>query len=756
MPMHRAASMPAPSNNNNNNSSNVSVNYYNQQQQQQQQQQRLSQHRNNNNLILNIDNINNINNNKVTNQEGWTVVETDPSSPGRPPCQRSLHASAVLRDSLYVFGGYDGQNRVNDFHEFHFPTRTWRQIVTVGAAAGGMGTGGTPGGGPVGIVGGVVSVGPAPANRAGGGTTGGPHRPRGSTAAAAGTAPSPRDRHAAVVHGSTFYVFGGFDGTSRVHDLFGFDVETMVWREVRPRPPSDALGGQAAGGGGGMAARAGMDAGGGHRRPGFNNVDAGGGVGNVIPPQEQQHLHPQQQQQQQQQQQHLHPPQQQQQQQQQQQLNLDMGDDFRAAQQIARQHHAPPSPRHSHAAVVYNDCMYVFGGYDGSYRSDFHEFDFRQLSWRPVFGSGRSPRARYRSTACVLQDRMILFGGHDGTRHLSDVHTFDFVTQVWTLLMTDGVPPLPRDSHVSVVYKDSMYVFGGSTGSAMNDLHELMFPPPRQALIATDSPAAPDYTTTAYGGNGPEDGGGPSSLPQDGSVAAKWRQIPPVPGGGIAIHRFCHVGAVYNGALYVFGGYDGSSRLNDFVKYDLAADDLFETYIPPPTLLSDLRSFLDDEGAMSLSDITIMVENVPVRAHKLMLMRCPYFRAMLLGDMAESSQSIVSIEIVRHPIFLAVLEYLYTDDVPIPLDSAMELFVAADLFGIPRLQAMCERRLLESITVENAATIFHAADVHSANSLRNKALGYVLSHFEAVSKTTAFEDMARCNVELVFEILKNR
>ena len=86
----------------------------------------------------------------------------------------------------------------------------------------------------------------------------------------------------------------------------------------------------------------------------------------------------------------------------------------------------------------------------------------------------------------------------------------------------------------------------------------------------------------------------------------------------------------------------------------------------------------------------------------------------------------------------------------------MELFVAADLFGIPRLQAMCKRKLLESITVENAATIFHAVEVHSAMLLRIKALGYVLSHFEAVSKTSAFEDMACCNVELVFEILKNR
>ena len=33
----------------------------------------------------------------------------------------------------------------------------------------------------------------------------------------------------------------------------------------------------------------------------------------------------------------------------------------------------PPSPRHSHASVVHGNSMFVFGGYDGSYRSDFHE-----------------------------------------------------------------------------------------------------------------------------------------------------------------------------------------------------------------------------------------------------------------------------------------------------------------------------------------------------------------------------------------------
>ena len=33
--------------------------------------------------------------------------------------------------------------------------------------------------------------------------------------------------------------------------------------------------------------------------------------------------------------------------------------------------------------------------------------------------------------------------------------------------------------------------------------------------------------------------------------------------------RFCHVGVVYENAFYIFGGYDGSARLNDFLMFRL-------------------------------------------------------------------------------------------------------------------------------------------------------------------------------------------
>jgi hypothetical protein len=204
--------------------------------------------------------------------------------------------------------------------------------------------------------------------------------------------------------------------------------------------------------------------------------------------------------------------------------------------------------------------------------------------------------------------------------------------------------------------------------------------------------------------------------------------------------------------MFIFGGYDGVSRLNDFVRFDFSVYDLsFE--VPPSTLVAEFRALVDDE---TLSDVTFLVEGNPVYAHKLMLMRCSYFRALFLGSMKESTMETVRIEQVSHPIFLQVLEYLYTDHLRIPLESAMELFEAADLFCIPRLKTMCEKRMLQSINVENAAAIFHAADMHSAMALRQKAKKYILLHFEAVSKTSCFEDMGRRNIDLVFELLQSR
>jgi Kelch motif len=81
------------------------------------------------------------------------------------PCQRSLHAAAVWKDLFLVFGGYDGEFRVNDLHAYNFITHQWQRLLSASGAT---------------------------------------------------SPPSARDRHIAAVCDNTLYIFGGFDGHTRV------------------------------------------------------------------------------------------------------------------------------------------------------------------------------------------------------------------------------------------------------------------------------------------------------------------------------------------------------------------------------------------------------------------------------------------------------------------------------------------------------------------------------------------------------------
>jgi hypothetical protein len=60
------------------------------------------------------------------------------------------------------------------------------------------------------------------------------------------------------------------------------------------------------------------------------------------------------------------------------------------------------------------------------------------------------------------------------------------------------------------------------------------------------------------------------------------------------------------------------------------------------------------------------------------------------------------------------------------------------------------------LDTENAAAILFKSDQHSADRLREASMEFIVNNFDRVSKSTAFEQLARTDVDLVLEILKRR
>jgi non-specific serine/threonine protein kinase len=141
------------------------------------------------------------------------------------PTPRSEVAAAVLRDEVYVIGGFGG-GRVVEIYD----GQRWRRGPDL----------------PIEVDHAMAAAVGEPADVAGvyvfGGNTRGPTA-RGFRLAPGATGwrevaamPGPRSQGAAVAVGTRIYVVGGYDGQRLVAPTYAYDAKTEGWREVAPIP----------------------------------------------------------------------------------------------------------------------------------------------------------------------------------------------------------------------------------------------------------------------------------------------------------------------------------------------------------------------------------------------------------------------------------------------------------------------------------------------------------------------------------------
>ena len=239
-------------------------------------------------------------------------------------------------------------------------------------------------------------------------------------------------------------------------------------------------------------------------------------------------------------------------------------------------HGTLPSPRSRHSATAVGNNMVIFGGVGGG--NDLHILETDTLTWYVPKVGGEPPLPRFGHSATLVESRIdqsrriYVFGGHDGRRSLSDLHIFDTESMNWSKAAVSGRAPLAGSRHTATLVGDRLFVFGASDSGTFKDLHVLDIDALswQQVEAEGQAPIARSrHTATLVGKNlllfGGVGGGRPLHdlfVMHTGTKEGMFWTEPPANGVPPSA-RVGHASALVDTKVFIFGGHDGKTCLND-------------------------------------------------------------------------------------------------------------------------------------------------------------------------------------------------
>ena len=174
----------------------------------------------------------------------------------------------------------------------------------------------------------------------------------------------------------------------------------------------------------------------------------------------------------------------------------------------------------------------------------------------------------------------------------------------------------------------------------------------------------------------------------------------------------------------------------------------------PSSLQDDLEAFLLSDIGRSFTDIVLQIDGQLVPAHiPILAARCSYFEALFRSFMPENRQ--VEVTFGKTPptlqSFNSFLKYVYYGDVEMPPEDCLYVFSAPNFFGFTnlRLHCHCKARLEKDIHKENVLQMLEAADNIDMDIMKKHCLRLIAESFPAIVKMPYFRSLKR---ELLLDI----
>lgn len=465
-----------------------------------------------------------------------------------------------------------------------------------------------------------------------------------------------------------------------------------------------------------------------------------------------------------------------------------------------------PCPRSNSACVVFEDNLYVFGGFTYFGRlNEIYQFHFPSQRWTKIETRGFKPSPRENNGAMLLDSKMYIFGGYSGTSWLNDFLALDLHTFEWENIPVQSKVPTGRFGFASGVIGECFYIFGGFDGSNwLNDCFEISldgdYAISEQITLKGEVPSARSCPSHSVHNKSMYIFGGFDGINRLNDFykfnPLKRISCKIVCSLNLPSPRYFHISALYDDKLFIFGGYNGNNRLNDLYQFNLQSKDwqklefnsspsgrssmvsfihqedlyIFGGYngtnvmndfykvklsskMPVSSFTSDLLGLLNNRD---FSDVTFLVEGQEIYANKAILAtRSEHFQALLFSGMKESKNNpVISVKNVSCESFHDILQYIYSDQLPDNPTSErlIHLLYAADLFLIDRLKYLCQISLINSIKIDNCIELLIFSNKFRGNHLKNSCMNFVLINLEDVKKQKDFQKLLK-EPELLMEIL---
>jgi hypothetical protein len=179
------------------------------------------------------------------------------------------------------------------------------------------------------------------------------------------------------------------------------------------------------------------------------------------------------------------------------------------------------------------------------------------------------------------------------------------------------------------------------------------------------------------------------------------------------------------------------------------------------TLQNDLYTLVNND---TNSDVTLALggdgDNQEfVYAHRFILCRSPLFKSMFMSGMQESYSDIIELGEYSKDVMLALLRFIYTDNIVVTPSNCVGSLVYAQQFGLPEVSNFCRGMASRYLNNDNVFAVIDIAEVYNDGNLKRNCMKYILSVYEDLHLTEAYKklpDDIRTKIDAMYEKKKKQ